>query len=117
MSNDFLDCMNSAFAEALEIFGATDFSIARHKFSGDVDLFDGDRELLGGNDGGGGWGGTYSGTIVAPLAQFGRKFPSPLERSLDGKLLTISGRTFRIGRVIEDAISITLHLKNPNAKK
>jgi hypothetical protein len=115
--SDFLDMMNGAFAESVGIFGATDFCIERHKFAGDVDLFDGDKTLIGGSDGGGGWSGTYAGTIVAAKAQFAGKFAAPLEHTLDGKRLEISGRKFRVGRVIEDAISLTLHLENPNAAR
>ena len=112
--NDFLDTASACFAEAGSILGQDEFTIGRQKFCGDLNLLEAEKDLM---SDGGGFVGTYEATIIAPIGQFTGKFPEPLERSLTGQRLTVKGRDERIIKAAVDAISVTLHLENPNKGK
>lgn len=105
----FNDFHRSAFAESADIFGTEDFSIAGvvGSFTGVLNEFAAERDLMLG-----GKSGTYTATLTCDLDQFD-DLTGPLERTLDGKRLTIAGRSFKIDRVTLDEATVTLGLANP----
>ena len=114
MKSEFEELMGEGVEDAIDAGGGGEFTIGGKKFRGDVNFFDGERELMGE---GGGFVGTYSATIIAGLTQFRDKFPHPLERSLDGKRILVDRRELRIVKAIVDSASLTLHLENPSKEK
>lgn len=111
--SDFDDFNSAAFADAGDILGRESFTIANltGTFEGVLNEFGSVKSLQIG-----GILGEYTATLVCDPAQFD-ELDGPLERSLDGRQLTLGGRAFKITRVFCDACAITLGLTNPSGKK
>ena len=108
--DDFNDC---SLEDAGDIIGREDFAI--------VDLVGVFYGIL--NEYGsvksidiGGIIGEYTATLICELDQF-EDIEGPLERTLDGRKVTLNGRTYKVTRTFFDGSSITLGLTNPSGKK
>jgi len=104
----FDDFHRSAFADASDIIGIESFTIAgiALPFTGILNEFGAAREIdLGGKSG------TYTATLTCDLDQFD-DLDGPLERTLDGKRVTLGGRTYKIDRAAIDSATATLGLAN-----
>lgn len=104
----FDDFNSTAFAETSDILGTEEFTIPglTGTFTGILNEFTAERSIdLGGKQG------LYSATLVCDLDQFD-DLDGPLERTLEGKRLTLSGRSYKIDRVAIDSLNATLGLAN-----
>lgn len=111
--SDFDDFNDASLADAADIIGRESFTITgiAGSFDGILNEFASDKSLtLGGITS------EYTATLVCELDQFD-DISGSLERTLDGRKLTISGRDYKINRVLLDLSSITLGLANPSGKK
>ena len=105
------DFSQQSLAEAALIFGTSTTTINGEDYEGIFDQFSAERELeLGG------YVGTYDATVVLQLADLAA-LAAPLERTLEGKSLTVEGRTFRIDQVGVDSAGVTLGLSNPHKRR
>lgn len=103
--SEFDDMMAGALEEAGEVFGQTAFAI-------DGRLYQGDLGELGENSYSIVVGGTeisVRSALLCGIAQFGGALPK------SGTRLKIATRTFVIAGVSHDAVSVTLHLADPDA--
>ncbi|WP_395753326.1 hypothetical protein [Prosthecobacter sp.] len=111
--SDFDDFTSEALGDAGDIIGRESFTIRGldgQTFEGILNEFTAVREIdLGGKVG------TYTASLVCELEEFD-ELDGPLERSLEGKRLTIGGREYKIDRVSVDSSSATLGLANLNSK-
>jgi hypothetical protein len=106
----FTDMVTTSMADAFTVFGVTSVTINAASYDAIFDEFAAERELeLGG------FVGTYAATALIQLAALSG-VTAPIERTLEGKTLTVSGRTFRIDRVGLDEAGATLGLNNPNKR-
>lgn len=104
------DFSQQSMSDAMEVIGEVDVAVTGVSGSPKamVDQFTATRELeLGG------FVGEYDATAVMNLTYLSG-VTSPIERTLEGKTFTISGRTYKIGRVFLDEVAATFGLKNPN---
>lgn len=110
MPSEFDTFMSAALGEALPVFGPATFVIEDTTYAnaGLLNEFDSARELEIG-----GFVGSFNATLVCQRSKFSETTGVPLERTLDGKLLVIDGRTFRITKANMDESSVTLGLVNP----
>jgi len=102
------DTFNSAaFGAAAAIFGEVSFTLDSVTYTGVLNEFTAERELEIG-----GFVGNFAATLVCSLAQFSA-ITAPVERTLEGHQLTLSGRTFRIQKAAADECTLTLGLVHP----
>lgn len=109
----FTDTITADLAVAFQVFGSVSVSISgvAGTFAAVVDQFSAERELeLGG------FVGTYDAVAFIQAAD-AAGITAPIERTLEGRTLTVDGRTFRIDRAIQDDAGITLGLANPAKRK
>lgn len=111
--SDFDDFNDEALADAGDIIGRESFTIAtlEGSYAGILNEFGAVKSLTIG-----GIIGEYTATLVCELDQFD-DLDGPLERTLDGRKITINGRELKITRVFLDGTAITLGLSNPSGKK
>lgn len=109
----FDDFNAAAFAEASGIIGVEPFTITglSATFTGVLNNFGSAKMITLG-----GVRSEYLATLECEPTQFEDLIDGPLERALDGRLLTLDGRDFKITRAFLDDCSLTLGLSNPNAK-
>lgn len=111
--SSFDDFNSESFADAGDIIGRESFTVTNLAgyFEGVLNEFGSVKSLdIGGIVG------EYTATIVCDPDEFA-DLSGPLERTLDGRKLTLSGRDFKITRVFLDDCAITLGLTNPSGKK
>lgn len=96
-------------SEALDVFGRVSFTLngTIYANAGMLNEFDSARELEIG-----GFVGSFSATLVCERSKFTETSGTALERSLDGKLVVIDGRTFKVAKASMDESSVTLGLVN-----
>ena len=113
MKSEFDDFCSESMADVGDIVGREEFTIVElaGPFSGILNEFGSVKEINIG-----GIVGEYTATVLCELDQFD-EIDGPLERILDGRMVTLAGRKFKITRAFVDGISITLGLANPNGKK
>ena len=97
----------------MKIGAGETFTIGNIKLNGYVNLFDAEEAYLDI----GGLNIPASGTVIAPLDQFAGKFPAPIATTLEGKMLVVRNRKFRIAKASEDIVNITIALENPTKSK
>lgn len=100
--------MAAGLDEALDIIGPSSFTIAGVTYSGVLNQFTSSRKLEIG-----GFLGVFDATLLCERSAFTETPGTPLERSLDGLLLVIDGRTFIIAKASMDETSVTLGLRHP----
>lgn len=108
----FDDFCGEGLGSSFDEIGRDAFSIAgiEGDFRGILNEFTAARDIdIGGKVG------TYTATVLCELDQF-EDLAGPLERTLEGKRLTICGRAYKIDRVSLDNCSLTLGLANLNSK-
>lgn len=111
--SSFDDFNSASFADAGDIIGRESFTIANltGTFEGVLNEFGSVKSIdIGGIIG------EYTATLVCDPDEFS-DLDGPLERTLDGRKLTLAGREFKITRVFLDDCAITLGLTNPSGKK
>jgi len=109
----FDDFNDAAFAEASGLIGTEEFTIVglAQTFTGILNSFGSAKVIdLGGIRG------EHTATLECEPTQFEDAIEGSLERALDGRKLTIDGRSFKITRAYLDTCSLTLGLTNPNPK-
>jgi hypothetical protein len=102
----------SAFIEASAVMGLASFTISGQNgtFTGVLNEFESAKEIdIGGIMA------SYGATLVCSLSQFSAVTGS-LERTIDGRTITISGRTFKAARCAVDGVAITIGLVNPTKR-
>jgi hypothetical protein len=107
MTSDFDAFMNAGIAEAVQVIGTKTFTIGgtTYRNAGILSQYTSARELeLGG------FAGVFDATLLCPRTKFTETNGVALERSLDGKLVVIDSRTFKIARTEMDESSVTLGL-------
>lgn len=98
-----------SFADSAAIYGVETFAITglSPEFTGILNEFAAEKQIdLGGIVG------TYTATLMCELDQFD-DIEGSLERALDGRTLTLAGRTYKISRCALDDTALTLGLTNP----
>lgn len=98
-----------SFADAAAILGTESFTIAGldEIYRGILNEFAAEKQIdLGGLLG------TYTATLLCEPSQFD-DIEGRLERTLDGRLVTLSGRTYKITRCALDDTALTIGLTNP----
>lgn len=107
MPSEFDSFTASALSESLDVFGRVSFTLDGTPYpnAGLLNEFDSARELEIG-----GFVGNFNATLLCQRSKFTETPGVPLERTLDGKLLVIDGRTFRVGKASMDESSVTLGL-------
>lgn len=109
--SDLDDFLTSSQADAMEVIGTMSVTIDGTTYPAVVNQFSAERELeLGG------FVGTYDASAFIELSELSA-LTAPLERTLEGKTLTVDGRTLRIDRVLVDVTGVTLALSNPAKRK
>lgn len=105
----FAEFNDQCFLEAGEIFGMVNVTIEGHTYPAILDQFRATKahEI-------GGIVIECDGTVLIQASLVATHFDAPLEVTLDKKLLTTGGRTFRIVSPTIDELGITLALVNPN---
>ncbi len=109
MRSEFDDFNETGFREASGVFGSEPFTIGGvpGTYFGILNEFTCEKELdIGGKFG------TYTATVICALDDFS-DLDGPLERTLDGKRVSIAGRDFKVSRVAHDGVTLTLGLTNP----
>jgi len=107
MISEFDSFMSAGLVEASKVIGQVSFTVqgTTYRNAGILDQFTSSRELEIG-----GFSGNFDATILCLRSKFQETSGTPLERTLDGKLLVIDSRTFRIARVEMDESSVTFGL-------
>jgi hypothetical protein len=108
----FDDFTDESLSSSGDIIGRESFTITGlpGSYAGIVNEFTAAREIdLGGKVG------TYTATVVCELDQFD-DLDGPLERTLEGKRITINGSSYKCDRAALDGSSLTLGLANLNQK-
>ncbi len=106
----FDDTMSAGLDDAFVVFGPVTFAIdgTTYRDAGILNEFDSARELEIG-----GFVGSFNATLLCKRSKFTETTGTLLERTLDGKLLVIQGRTFRIAKASVDETGVLLGLVNP----
>lgn len=107
----FTDFLATSTSEASDVFGTVTVTITSVGYAAIVDEFAAEREMEIG-----GFVGTYQATAFIRLALVSG-LTAPIERTLEGKTLTVDGRTYRIDRAALDDAGVTLGLNNPDKRK
>ncbi len=107
MISEFDAFMSAGLTEAAQVIGTVSFTVqgTSYRNAGILDAFTSSRELEIG-----GFVGNFDATVLCLRKKFTETSGTPLERTLDGKLLVIDSRTFRIARVEMDESSVTFGL-------
>lgn len=101
----FSDMIDAGMGEAEDIFGGTSFVLDSRSYSGILNEYEGEQEMeLDGMLG------TYNATLVCQKAQF-RMVTKPLQKTLNGKIITLDGLGYVVARVAVDSSSVTLGLR------
>jgi len=111
--SDFDDFNDSSLADAGDIIGREAFTFVdgTEPFYGILNEYGSVKSIdIGGIVG------EYTATLICELDQF-EDLEGPLERTLDGRKVTLNGRSFKVTRTFFDGSSITLGLTNPSGKK
>jgi len=111
--SDFDDFNDSCMIEAGDIIGREGFAIVDldGTFYGILNEYGSVKSIdIGGIIG------EYTATLICELEQF-EDIEGPLERTLDGRKVTLNGRTYKVTRTFFDGSSITLGLTNTSGKK
>lgn len=110
MPSDFDAFMSASLDESFAVFGALDFVLDGQSYTkaGVINEYDSARELEIG-----GFVGSFNATLLCKRSKFTETTGTLLERTLDGKLLVIQGRTFRIAKASVDETGVLLGLVNP----
>lgn len=110
----FDDFNDTSFADAADIIGTEDFTIGgfSETFAGILNEFSAEKTIDIG-----GLVGTYLAILVCEPDQLTSVITGSIERALDGKVVTILGRSFKITRAALDESTITLGLSNPAKTK
>jgi hypothetical protein len=111
--SDFDDFNEFSLVDAGDIIGREGFTIVNTPgdFAGILNEYGSVKSIeIGGIIG------EYTATLVCELDQFD-ELDGPLERTLDGRTVIISGRKLKITRTFLDGSSLTLGLSNPSGKK
>lgn len=103
--SDFHDMIEQGMEEAGDIFGTNTFVLNAKPYQGILNEYVGEQEVEIG-----GILGSYNATLVCPKAQF-RLLIKPLQKSLNGALITMDAIGYRIERVHVDSASVTLGLR------
>lgn len=101
----FDDMIAAGMESAEGLFGSTPFSLEGRNYEGVLNEYAGEQEVEIG-----GILGSYSATLVCQKPQF-RLHAKPLQKTLNGALITIEGIGYRIERVAVDSASVTLGLR------
>jgi hypothetical protein len=108
----FDDFNDSAFDEAAAVIGTDSFTISNVAYTGGIlDEFTASREVEIG-----GMMGSYDGTLMVKLTNVSN-ITAPIERSVEGKVIVISGRSFRVEKAATDSLTLTMGLANLNKTK
>ena len=107
MISEFDAFMSAGLTESSKVIGQVSFTVqgTSYRNAGILDAFTSSRELEIG-----GFIGNFDATILCLRSKFTEVSGTPLERSLDGKLLVIDSRTFKIKSVEMDETSVTFGL-------
>ena len=101
----FDDMIAAGLDEAESLFGTTAFSHDGRTYQGLLNEYAGEQEVEIG-----GILGNYNATLVCQKPQF-RLVAKPLQKTLNGALITIEAVGYRIERVAVDSASVTLGLR------
>lgn len=101
----FDDMVAAGMAGAEDLFGSTPFTLDGRTYQGVLNEYAGEQEVEIG-----GILGNYNATLVCQKPQF-RLVAKPLQKSLNGALITIESIGYRIERVAVDSASVTLGLR------
>lgn len=101
----FDDMISAGLEEASAMFGETAFTFEGRTFHGVLNEYAGEQEVEIG-----GILGSYNATLVCAKPQF-RLVTKPLQKTLNGALITMEGIGYRVERVSVDSASVTLGLR------
>lgn len=99
----------AAFDDAVFTIGTSNFSVSNVSYTGGVlNEYTASKQMEVG-----GLVGEYDATLMVRSTKFSN-IASPVERTLEGQVVVIEGRSFRIEQVISDSLTVTLLLANKN---
>lgn len=107
--SDFDDFNDSAWTDSIATIGTTSFTLSNTAYTGGVfNEFAAAKQMADG-----GFMGEYDATLMVVATAFSN-IAAPVERTVEGAVVVISGRSFRVEKALSDSLTITLLLANKN---